>query len=35
VRVGRDLERMVLSQAVRFHSEDRVIILGSRTIIFS
>jgi formyltetrahydrofolate deformylase len=35
VRVGRDIERMVLAQAVRFHSEDRVLLIGQRTVVFS
>lgn len=34
VRVGRDIERIVLSKAVRYHAEDRVILVGSRTIVF-
>ena len=34
-RVGRDIERMVLAQAVRFHSEDRVLLIGQRTVVFS
>ena len=35
VRVGRDIERMVLAQAVKQHSEDRVLLIGSRTVVFS
>lgn len=35
VRLGRDVERMVLSRAVRHHAEDRVILIGSKTIVFS
>ncbi|HEY8548041.1 MAG TPA: formyltetrahydrofolate deformylase [Acidimicrobiales bacterium] len=32
--VGRDLERVVLSHAVRAHAEDRVFVLGRRTVVF-
>ena len=34
VRKGRDLERRVLTQAVRLHLERRVLITGNRTIVF-
>ena len=34
VRKGRDLERMVLADAVRLHAEDRVLISGNRTVVF-
>jgi formyltetrahydrofolate deformylase len=34
VRMGRDLERLVLAQAVRVHLEDRVLIYGKRTVVF-
>jgi formyltetrahydrofolate deformylase len=34
VAIGRDVERMVLSRAVRRHAEDRVLLVGNRTIIF-
>jgi formyltetrahydrofolate deformylase len=34
VRVGADLERIVLLRAVRWHLEDRVLAHGSRTIVF-
>ncbi|MFO0612783.1 MAG: formyltetrahydrofolate deformylase [Polyangiaceae bacterium] len=33
VRIGRDVERLVLSRAVRAHLERRVVVDGSRTII--
>ena len=33
-RIGRDLERVVLSHAVQWHLEDRVIVDGNRTIVF-
>ena len=31
---GRDVERLVLSRAVRRHAEDRVLMVGVRTIVF-
>ena len=34
VRKGRDLERLVLSQAVRAHIEDRILVFGNRTVVF-
>jgi formyltetrahydrofolate hydrolase len=33
-RRGADVERMVLSRAVKWHSEDRVIRNGNHTIVF-
>ena len=33
-RIGRDLERVVLSHAVQWHLEDRVIVDGNRTVVF-
>jgi formyltetrahydrofolate deformylase len=33
--VGRDLERLVLSRAVKAHAEDRVFLLGRRTVVFT
>ena len=35
VRLGRDIERTVLARAVRLVAEDRVTIVGERTVIFS
>jgi formyltetrahydrofolate deformylase len=35
VAIGRDIERTVLSRAVRLVSEDRVALVGNRTVIFS
>ena len=35
VSIGRDVERMVLSRAVRHQSEDRVILVGSKTVVFA
>lgn len=34
-RIGRQVERAVLAQAVKWHLEDRVIIHGNKTIVFS
>ena len=34
IRLGRDLERMVLAQAVRAHLEHRVLVYGKRTVVF-
>lgn len=34
VRKGRDIERRVLAEAVRLHLEDRVLLNGSRTVVF-
>jgi formyltetrahydrofolate deformylase len=34
LRRGRDLERLVLAQAVKAHLENRVLVFGKRTIVF-
>jgi len=34
VRIGRDLERLVLARAVRAQLEDRVLVDGARTVVF-
>jgi formyltetrahydrofolate deformylase len=34
VRKGRDLEKTVLAQAVRWHLEGRVLIYGNKTVVF-
>lgn len=34
VRKGRDIERRVLAQAVRYHLEDRVLLNGGKTVVF-
>jgi formyltetrahydrofolate deformylase len=34
-RIGRDIERIVLARAVKAHLENRTIIAGNRTIVFS
>ncbi len=35
VRKGRDVERIVLSRAVRWHLEDRVLQYGNKTVVFA
>lgn len=35
VRLGRDLERNVLAKAVQWHLEDRIIVYGNKTVVFS
>ena len=34
VRIGRDIERLVFSRAVKAHLDDRVLLNGARTIVF-
>ncbi|HMI81648.1 MAG TPA: formyltetrahydrofolate deformylase, partial [Solirubrobacterales bacterium] len=34
VRIGRDIERLVLARAVMAHLDDRVLLDGDRTIVF-
>jgi formyltetrahydrofolate deformylase len=34
VQKGRDLERMVLSRAVRWHLEHRILCYGNKTVVF-
>jgi formyltetrahydrofolate deformylase len=34
VAIGRDVERLVLSRAVRRYAEDRVLLVGARTVVF-
>ena len=34
VRKGRDIERRVLARAVRYHIDDRVLLNGSKTVVF-
>jgi formyltetrahydrofolate deformylase len=33
--IGRDIERTVLARAVRWHLEDRVLVHGTRTVVFT
>jgi formyltetrahydrofolate deformylase len=35
IRKGRDLERLVLSRAVRLHLQNRVLVYGNKTVVFS
>jgi formyltetrahydrofolate deformylase len=35
VALGRDVERIVLARAVRQHAEDRVVLTGTRTVVFA
>jgi formyltetrahydrofolate deformylase len=34
VRKGRDLEKVVLARAVRWHIEDRILVYGNKTVVF-
>lgn len=34
VRLGRDVERSVLARAVRWHTEDRILVDGHKTVVF-
>ena len=34
VRYGRDIEKVVLARAIKYHLEDRVLINGHRTVVF-
>ena len=35
MRLGKDVENAVLSRGLRYHLEDRVIVQGNKTILFS
>jgi formyltetrahydrofolate deformylase len=35
IRKGRDIERRVLARAIRYHLEDRVILNGGKTVVFT
>ena len=35
IRKGKDLERLVLARAVRLHLQNRVLVYGNRTVVFS
>jgi formyltetrahydrofolate deformylase len=35
IRKGKDLERVVLARAVRFHLQNRVLVYGNRTVVFA
>ena len=34
IRKGRDLEKVVLSHAVRWHVENRILLYGNKTVVF-
>jgi formyltetrahydrofolate deformylase len=34
-QIGRDIERIVLARAVQWHLEDRVLVYGNRTVVFT
>ena len=34
IRIGRDVEKTVLSRGVRYHVEDRVLVHGERAVVF-
>jgi formyltetrahydrofolate deformylase len=34
VSLGQDTERLVLSRAVKLWAEDRILLVGARTIVF-
>ncbi|MGH9726761.1 MAG: formyltetrahydrofolate deformylase, partial [Candidatus Acidiferrales bacterium] len=34
IQKGRDLEKVVLSRAVRWHVEHRILLYGNKTVIF-
>jgi formyltetrahydrofolate deformylase len=34
IRKGRDLEKLVLARAVRWHLEDRILVYGHKTVVF-
>ena len=35
IAIGRDIERRVLAKAVKLYAEDRIFLVGQRTIIFN
>ena len=34
VRLGKDVEKMVLSRGLRYHLEDRVLVHDNKTVVF-
>ena len=34
VRKGRDMEKVALARAVKWHIEDRVLVYGNKTVVF-
>ena len=35
IRKGKDLERLVLARAVRFHLQNRILVYDNKTVVFS
>lgn len=35
VQIGQDVEKLVLSKAIKYHIEQRVMVMGNRTVIFN
>lgn len=35
IRKGRDVERLVLARAVRYHLENRVLVYCNKTVVFA
>ena len=35
VRLGRDVEKMVLARGLRYHLQDRVLIHDNKTVVFA
>jgi formyltetrahydrofolate deformylase len=35
IAIGRDIERRVLAKAVKFYADDKIFIVGKRTVVFS
>jgi len=35
VRLGKDVEKAVLSRGLRYHIEDRVLVHGNKTVVFA
>jgi formyltetrahydrofolate deformylase len=35
IALGRDIERRVLAKAVKLYAQDRIFIVGERTVVFS
>lgn len=34
IRYGKDIEKTILARGLRYHTEDRVLLNGNRTVIF-
>ena len=35
IAIGRDIERRVLAKAVKLYSEDKIFVVGKRTVVFA